>query len=80
MQISTPQGVARIFGSSKAICAIAASSIAAWMVSRGMGTENVALVTGPLWAYVFGQSLADIGKGKAQVQQQVSKPPEDSSY
>ena len=64
MQISTPP----LLQSKKFSAAALASILSLAGMKYGLTLEQIALVTAPLYAFIGGQALADIGKSKAQLQ------------
>ena len=63
MEVQVPQ----IVQSKKFIAAAIASGLSFFAVREGMSFEQVAMITGPLYAYIGGQSLADFGKERERV-------------
>lgn len=58
-----------LLGSKKAMMAILASlAYAGGKFGLEMNAGELAGVVGPLWVYVFGQGIADLGKGRAEAE------------
>lgn len=53
-----------VLRSKKFWAAVVAAIVAAVLQHYGWSAEKIALVTGPLVAYVLGQGLADLGKNR----------------
>lgn len=64
MQIEFPD----ILKSKKFFAAAGASVMAFVGYHNGLSTEQIAVVTGPFYAFIGGQALADMGKEKAKVE------------
>lgn len=70
MQVSIPSLL-----QSKKFGAAALASILSFVgVREGLSIEQIALITAPLYAYIAGQGLADLGKSKAQIDAVFAKP------
>ena len=54
--------------SKKFLAATAASILTYFAIKQGFSTENIALLTGPLYAYVVAQGVADMGKEKVRAE------------
>ena len=62
------EAVKGILSSKKALMAFV--SILVWVVAKAgldLSAEQILPIVGPLWLYIFGQSVADFGKEKAKV-------------
>jgi len=60
------EAVKGILSSKKALMAFV--SILVWVVAKAgldLSAEQILPIVGPLWLYVFGQAVADMGKSKA---------------
>lgn len=58
-----------ILGSKKALMALL--SLVVWIVGKlgaDLDTETLLPAVAPLWAYIFGQGIADFGKEKAKAE------------
>lgn len=80
MEIALPDPPALV-KSKKFGAAVIASMISFFAVREGMGIEQVVMVTGPLYAFIGAQGIADHGKSRAILEaaarrpQQPSEPP-----
>lgn len=72
MKMEAPE----IIRSKKFMVAAIAAAISYLAIRADMPLEQVALITGPLYAYIGGQALADFGKEGAAVSAVFSKTPE----
>jgi len=61
--------------SKKFVASIAAALISFFAMRDGMTVDQIALIVGPLIAYVGAQGLADIGKERVKVESK-TRPPE----
>lgn len=62
------EAIKGILSSKKALMAFV--SILVWVVAKAgldLSTEQLLPIVGPLWLYIFGQGIADLGKEKAKV-------------
>lgn len=66
MNVNLPP-VPSILKSKKFAAAALASGLSYLGVQQGFDIQQIALFTAPLYAYIGGQALADIGKEKAKV-------------
>lgn len=74
MQVEVPT----ILNSKKFLAAAIASVLAYLCVREGFEWDKVMQITGPLYLYIGGQGLADIGKERAKVEANghaAEKPP-----
>lgn len=58
----------QMLGSKKALAAIV--SVVGWAVGRfglKINIDDIVLMLTPIWLYIFGQGMADVGKSKAQI-------------
>lgn len=56
-----------LLGSKKALMAFISAGV--WALGKAgldMDTETLAGIVSPLWVYIFGQGVADMGKGKEE--------------
>lgn len=54
---------------------VAVLSIVVWAIGKAglsLTVEQLLPIVGPLWVYIFGQGLADLGKEKAKVEAESS--------
>lgn len=68
-------GIKGLAGSKKAQAAVLAAIV--WVIGKTgfhATTEELLPVVGPLWLYIFGQGLADLGKSAAEAKAVAPEP------
>tara|TARA_R110000822_G_scaffold120633_3_gene254146 strand:- start:7891 stop:8136 length:246 start_codon:yes stop_codon:yes gene_type:complete len=64
MNVTAPD----LLKSKKFAAAALASGLSYLGVQQGFDVQQIALFTAPLYAYIGGQALADVGKSKAKIE------------
>jgi len=69
-----PTAVAALLQSKKFLASALASGLSAFLLYKGLGLEQIAIVTAPLYTFVGGQAVADIGKERAKAEAAKAQP------
>lgn len=67
--MSIPNVLTSAASSKKLIVACFAAALSAWMIHRGFTSEQIAMVTTPLWIYLPAQGMADWSKEAKKIKE-----------